>query len=189
MRITMFTDTLQNIAPSLDQIAAATTHNLFPRSQFTTIVNPQTSYLIYNRYRSLAMSLIDLDNPEIFYRMFDNELNSHNGEGIHEKFIYQGQSILDLSVGLLDFPWFAADINALNEITEQQLQQLANKEQSIIVAPRLRAIANFVALLPRYTRIYHYAGLDGVRSLTISDEFNGVKLNAILSYNTANAIF
>ncbi len=185
----MFTDTFQNNSPTLDQIAAMPNLSLYPKSHFTSVVNPETSYLLYERYRVLALGLIDLDNPEIFYRTFYNEQDSYNGEGIHEKFIYQGQAILDLSVGLLDFPWFAADGNPYNEITALQLQQLANTEQSIIVAPRLRAMATFVALLPPYTRIYHYSGLDGVRSLTLNDEFNGVKLNCILSYNAVHTLF
>lgn len=154
----------------------------FPNAQFSTRVNPETSFAMYSRYRDMAMTLIDTNSPEIFYRVYNNADNSHNGEGFHEKFIYRGQSVLDLSVGLLDFPWFAADGNPLNEITQLQLQQMTNVEVVPLIAHRLRQIANFAATLPPYTRYYHYLGADGVRALTISDEFNGIKLNCILSH-------
>jgi hypothetical protein len=128
------------------------------------------------------MGLIDTNSPEIFYRVFNNAVDSYNGEGIHEKFIYRGQSVLDVSVGSLDYPWFAADSNPLNEIQILQLQQLANNEASPLISWRLRAIANFAATLPPYTRYYHYSGLDGTRAITVVDEFNGVKLNCILTF-------
>lgn len=166
----MFTATLPNV------------YTPFPRAQFTTRANPETSLAMYMRYREMALGLIDTNSPEIFYRVFNNAPDSYNGEGIHEKFIYRGQSVLDISVGLLDYPWFSADSNPLNEITETQLQQLANSEQVPLVAWRLRQIANFAATLPPYTRYYHYVGADGVRALTIEDEFNGVKFSSILTF-------
>ena len=70
----------------------------------------------------------------------------------------------------------------MNEITQVQLQLLANMEIDPTIAQRLRQIANFSAMLPPYTRYYHYAGMDGTRALTVSDEFNGVKFNCILSH-------
>lgn len=157
-------------------------NNNLSTAQFTSHVNPQTSYLVYGQYRTLAMALVNVDSPEIFYKTYFNEQNSHNGDGVHEKYIYQGQAILDLSVGVIDFPWFAADANPFNEISNMQLQQMAANEMSLVVAPRLRAIADFMLLQPPFTRLYYYSGTDGVRSLTVSDEFNGVKMNVILTH-------
>lgn len=154
----------------------------FPNAQFSGAANPDTSFVMYQRYRDLAMEMIDTNSPNLFYRVYENSEGSHNGEGLHEKFIYQGASILDISVGLLDFPWFAADANPLQEITQLQLQQLTNVEMLPLIAHRLRQIANFSATLPPYTRYYHYVGVDGVRALTISDEFNGIKMNIILTH-------
>lgn len=154
----------------------------FPRAQFSTRMNPETSFVMYQRYRDMAIGLIDTNSPEIFYRVFNNVPDSFNGDGTHEKFIYRGQSVLDISVGLLDYPWFAADSNPLNEITLVQLQQLANTELVPLVAWRLRQIANFAATLPPYTRYYHYTGVDGTRAITVEDEFNGVKFNSILTF-------
>ncbi|BAW18994.1 hypothetical protein [Ralstonia phage RP12] len=156
--------------------------NQFPRAQFSTRVNPETSFVMYSRYRDMALGLIDTNSPEIFYRVFNNAPDSFNGEGMHEKFIYRGQSVLDISVGLLDFPWFAADSNPINEITGLQLQQMANSEQIPLVAWRLRQIANFAGTLPPYTRYYHYMGVDGTRAITMEDEFNSVKFSCILTF-------
>lgn len=163
--------------------------NLFPRAQFSARANPETSFVMYTRYRDLAASLIDTNNPELIYRVYENAQDSYNGEGVHEKFIYRGQSVVDVSVGLLDYPWFAADGNPLNEITFVQLQQLANSETIPLIAHRLRAVANFAATLPPYTRYYHYMGTDGVRALTISDEFNGIKMNCILTHAEETPMF
>lgn len=156
--------------------------NPFPRAQFSQRVNPETSFAMYTRYRDMALGLIDTNSPEIFYRVFNNAVDSYNGEGIHEKFIYRGQSVLDVSVGFLDYPWFAADSNPLNEITSLRLQQMANEEQELQVAWRLRHIANFAATLPPYTRYYYYVGLDGTRALTVQDEFNSTKFSVILTF-------
>lgn len=171
----MFTDTIPTLTPSLVQ-------SKFPNAQFSTRANPETSFTMYSRYRDVAMGLIDTNSQELFYRAFSNTPDSYNGEGMHEKFIYQGQSILDISVGLLDFPWFAADGNPLNEITLVQLQRLANTESNPLIAHRLHCLVSFSQTLPMHTRYYHYVGHDGVRALTISDEFNGIKMNCILSH-------
>lgn len=154
----------------------------FPNAQFTNRVNPVSSFDMYASYRELAQELIDTNSAEIFYRVYHNAEGSFNGEGVHEKFIYRGQSVLDVSMGLLDYPWFAADGNPLNEITLQQLHQLANVETTPIVAWRLRQMANFANLLPTYTRYYHYVGQDGVRAVTLCDEFNSIKMNCIVSH-------
>jgi hypothetical protein len=154
----------------------------FPHAQFTATANPDTSFAMYQRYRDVAMELIDSNSPNLFYRVYENSRDSHNGEGLHEKFLYQGKAILDISVGLLDYPWFAADANPVQEITQLQLQQLANVETNPLIAHRLRQISNFSATLPPYTRYYHYTGPDGTRALTINDEFNGVKMNVILTH-------
>lgn len=175
----MFTDTLQQ----------QPVNNLFPRAQFSARANPETSFVMYTRYRDLASSLINTNNPELIYRVYENDPGSYNGEGIHEKFVYRGQSVTDVSVGLLDYPWFAADGNPLNEITFVQLQQLANSETTPLIAHRLRMIANFAATLPPYTRYYHYVGSDGVRALTLSDEFNGIKMNCILTHTDEELSF
>ncbi len=171
----MFTATFPNVASS-------PASNAFPNAQFTARANPDTSFIVYSRYRELALALIDTNSQEIFYRVFHNAPESYNGEGLHEKFIYRGQSVLDISVGLLDFPWFAADGNPLNEITFAQLQQLANMEDNPLVGHRLHCIANFALTLPLHTRYYHYIGHDGVRAITICDEFNGIKMNCIITH-------
>ena len=167
----MFTATFPNVVKPASPAVSA-----FPHAQFTARAHPDTSFLVYSRYRELAMGLIDTNSQEIFYRAFENAPDSYNGEGIHEKFIYRGQSVLDISVGLLDFPWFAADGNPLNEITFAQIQQLANMEHDSLIAHRLHTIANFAMSLPLHTRYYHYVGPDGVRAITICDEFNGIKM-------------
>lgn len=171
----MFTATFQNVVNT-----PAT--NAFPHAQFTTRAKPDTSFIVYSRYRELAMSLIDTNSQEIFYRVFNNTPDSYNGDGVHEKFIYRGQSILDISVGLLDFPWFAADGNPLNEITLAQIQQLANMEDNPLFSSRLHRIANFAITLPIHTRYYYYHGRDGVKAITICDEFNGIKMNCIITH-------
>jgi hypothetical protein len=57
--------------------------NFFPNAQFSQRVNPETSFTMYTRYRDMAMGLIDTNSPEIFYRVFNNAVDSYNGEGIH----------------------------------------------------------------------------------------------------------
>lgn len=175
----MFTATFPNVVNT--PVA-----NAFPKAQFTARAHPDTSFIVYSRYRDLALGLIDTNSQEIFYRVFHNTPDSYNGEGIHEKFIYRGQSVLDVSVGLLDFPWFAADGNPLNEVTFAQVQQLANMETNPLVAHRLHCIANFAMTLPLHTRYYHYVGQDGVRAITICDEFNGIKMNCIITHQEDN---
>ncbi len=171
-----FTATLPNVYNPFPQ------GQTFPNARFTGRANQETSMAMYLRYREMALGLIDTNSPEIFYRAFNNDPDSSNGEGLHEKFIYRGQSILDISVGMLDYPWFSADGNPTQEITQHQLQLLANAETVPVVAWRLRAIANFAANLPMYTRYYHYVGLDGVRAITIEDEFNAVKFACVLTF-------
>ena len=86
----MFTATFPNVASS-------PASNAFPNAQFTTRANPDTSFIVYSRFRELALALIDTNSQEIFYRVFHNAPESYNGEGLHEKFIYRGQSVLDIS--------------------------------------------------------------------------------------------
>lgn len=141
-----------------------------------------TTYDTYVRYRDVAMSLVNTNNPEIFYRMFPNVQGSINGEGIHESLLYNGRAIVDVSAGLLDFPWFAADAAQTNEISRDTLQQLIATETMPHVAWRLRQLAAFATLLPLYVRYYYYIGPDGVRALTIVDEFSSIKMNCILTH-------
>lgn len=156
---------------------------LFPPTQFLTINNPVNTYTVYERYRAFAMALLDTTSPELYYRTTYNAPNSFNGEGVHEKFIFRGKSVLDLSMGNLDFPWFVADVYAFNEKSIDQLLAIANAEADLVVAPKLRSIVNFIYTLPPYTRVYYYEGMDGSKAITISDEFNGVKFNYDLTYN------
>lgn len=136
---------------------------------------------LFQNYRQMAYGLIDITNPELFYKVYENAPGSHNGYGVHEKIIHNGMSVIDVSFGRLDFPWSAADANQFNEISYEQLQVLANNELNSVVSPRLRAIATFAASLPPYTHYYHYVGRDGVRALTIDDELNAIKFNCILT--------
>lgn len=178
----MLTDTLSNVfSTDLNKLTSLNLTNHEPTSLHA---NPETSVSMYKRYRDTAFALIDTTNPNLFYRAYDNEQGSFNGEGLHEKFIYQGQSVLDVSVGKLDYPWFAADGNVFNEITQLQLQALAMVETNPQIAHRLKILSEFSStLLPApFTRYYHYEGQDGVRALTVADDFNSVKLNIILTY-------
>lgn len=177
MRNTMFTATLPTaLTTSLNTLPAAA--NLSLRA------NPETSYVVYQRYRDVAMSLIDTNSQNLFYRVYENEQTSYNGIGLHEKFLYQGQSVLDISMGMLDFPWYAADGNPLNEISQEQLHDLAMIETDPLISDRLLTLSNFSLTLPPapFTRYYHYLGVDGTRALTMVDEFNAVKLNIILTF-------
>lgn len=159
-----------------------TINRAFTSAQFTSILNPATSYSVYDRYRSFAMTLLDTTDPELYYKPLYNAIDSFNGEGLHEKFVYHGRSILDVSIGLLDYPWYSADASPQNEITAEYLQMLANNARDLMVAPKLRAIANFVSQLPSYTRLYYYEGVDCVKAITVVDEFNGVKFAYQLSH-------
>lgn len=184
----MFTDTLPTALtplspltpPQLPPVANGLTP-LAPLSTLTGIANPQTSFETYTRFRDLGMELIDTNSQNIFYRVYHNEDHSHNGEGVHEKFIYNSQSVLDVSMGLLDFPWYAADANPMNEITRDQLIMMANTESNPLIAWRLNVIAHFAVTLLPHIRYYHYT-CGGVRAFTMTDEFNGVKLNVILTH-------
>lgn len=166
----MITDT--SIAPSFNP-----SHFVYG-AQKPLAITPQE---LHQQYRVMATGLIDVTNPSVFYRLMQNDPNGYNGQGVHEKFIYNGMSVVDVSFGNLDYPWFAADANPSNEITLDQLQSLANMEHNPIVSPRLRAIANFAQQLPPYTRFYHYVGRDGIRAVTIEDQFNCIKFNCILT--------
>lgn len=181
----MFTATLPTALTPLSPLANDLNTGLTPLSPmptFTGSANPQTSLETYTRFRDLGMELIDTNSSQIFYRVYQNDEGSCNGDGVHEKFIYHGQAVLDVSMGLLDFPWYAADGNPMNEITRDQLSLLANTELNPLVAWRLRVVCNFVSTLLPHVRYFHYTGPDGVRALTISDEFNGVKMNVIMSH-------
>lgn len=142
-------------------------------------ISPQE---LYQRFRVMAAGLTDLTHANIYYRVMYNDQDSFNGCGVHEKFIYNGMSIIDVSIGLLDFPWYAADANANNEISLYDLQLLANNELDPVVSPRLRAIAVFAEGLPMHVHYYHYVGRDGIRALTIEDPFNNIKFNCILTH-------
>lgn len=180
----MFTDTFQNLATPLTLEPLSPLHPvtpLTPLMNFTGFANPQSSFPEYKRYRELGLALIETNSSNIFYRVHHNE-DPSNGEGIHEKFIYNGKSVLDVSMGRLDYPWYAADGNHLNEITRDQLTLMANQELNPLVANRLRILSHFAATLLPHVRYFHYQGADGTRALTVSDEFNGVKLNCILTH-------
>lgn len=150
--------------------------SLFNQGQ--SIQSPQE---LYAKCRDLVFSLVDTTSPDIYYRVYENSQDSYNGFGLHEKLIQNGMSIVDISIGTLDYPWFAADANQLNEVSMIELQQLANRETDISVSPKLRAIANFVAKLPPYLKFYHYHGLDGTRAVTVEDVLNNIKFNVILT--------
>lgn len=139
---------------------------------------------LYQKYRDMALGMINPNNPEINYVVKNNTDNPGSaGYGLHEKFIHYGRSVIDLSVGELHFPWVAADADPANEISATRLQQLANQETNPLIAGRLRKIANFASWLPSYTRIYYYRSSDGgTKSVTLEDEMNQVKFNMIVSY-------
>lgn len=182
----MFTDTLPTAltpltAPELPPVKPLTPISHLSLSTLTGIANPQTSLDTYTRFRDLGKELIDTNSPGIYYRAYYNDEGSHNGEGVHEKFIYEGKSVLDVSMGLLDFPWWAADANPLNEITRDQLVVMANTETNPLIQWRLNVIAHFANTLMPHVRYYHFE-CQGVRALTMCDEFNGVKLNVILTH-------
>ena len=137
---------------------------------------------LYNRYRDVFTGLVNSSNPELIYRAIGNSDDSFNGYGLHEKLIHNGRSVVDISVGVLDFPWSAADAYQGTEITLEMLEGIAMDEEVFYVASRLQSIVTLVRDLPPYTRIFYYVGRDGTRAVTIDDEFNLVKANAIVSY-------
>lgn len=154
----------------------------FPGSIFgTTQFVIQTPEELHASYRTTAFGLIDVSNPSLFYRVHHNAEGSFNGQAVHEKLIYNGMSVIDVSRGNLDFPWFTADANPMNEISREALQVLANNEMDLVVSPRLRAIADFATTLPPYTRYYHYRGRDGVRCLVVDDPINLIKMSCVLT--------
>lgn len=172
----MFTDTLPNALNTLAPINSNT--------MLSVPANPETTYDKYQQFRDVIPELINVNSSEIFYRAHENEEGSYNGEALHEKFIYQGQSIVDISMGQLDFPWHAADANPICEISTMDLQTLAMMESNPLIAHRLNALVNLSRLLlpTPFTRYYHYQGLDGVRAVTIVDVANSVKFNAIITH-------
>lgn len=172
----MFTDTLPNALNTLAPINSNT--------MLSVPTNPETTYDKYQQFRDVIPELINVNSSEIFYRAHENEEGSYNGEALHEKFIYQGQSIVDISMGQLDFPWHAADANPICEISTMDLQTLAMMESNPLIAHRLNALVNLSRLLlpTPFTRYYHYQGLDGVRAVTIVDVANSVKFNAIITH-------
>lgn len=153
-----------------------------PQAPVLTQSNYATAVELYNTYREMALSLVDVSAPDINYKVYSNKTQTSTiGYGLHEKFVKNGRSIVDLSVGELDFPWTAADAIAGTAINFTTLTMLANVEHDPIVAGRLRRLVGFVQTLPPYTALYHYVGANGVRALTISDPHNCVKFNMVIS--------
>lgn len=170
----MFTDTLT--APTL--AAYNPTYNTTP-----FFANPnQIAIELYNQYRNLALCLINVQNPSLQYRALSNSAGSVNGYGLHEKFIHNSRSVVDVSIGALDFPWSAADADQRNMVSAQTLYDVASTQSNALVAGRLRTIGDFISTLPPYTGVYLYVGNDGVIAVTISDDMNNVKFNMIVSH-------
>lgn len=151
-------------------------HSLLAVSQWQSRIDE-----LYNRYRVFATSLIDTSDPEMFYKVHYNGEYSANDEGMHEQYIRHGSSVVDLSVGILDYPWVAADANNDNEVTTEQLMELANKQNSMLVAHRIRVIAQFANSLPQGTRVYYYSNKSGGIVITVSDELNNIKFSHMLT--------
>lgn len=144
--------------------------------------NYATAVELYNSYREIALALVDVRSPDINYKVYSNKIQTSTiGYGIHEKLIKNGRSIIDLSVGELDFPWTAADAIPGTTIEYTDLVILANMESDPIIAGRLRRLLAFVQALPPYTKLYHYVGVNGVRAITIKDPYNKVKFNMVIS--------
>jgi hypothetical protein len=89
---------------------------------------------------------------------------------------------VDLSVGVLDYPWSAADAYPDSEVSVDVLEEIAFSEDNFTIATRLHSIVRLVQNLPPYVHVYYYTGRDGTRAVTIDDEFNLVKANIIISY-------
>ena len=177
MRNTMFTDTLPNALNTLTPLSNAATNLSVPS-------NPETTFDKFQQFRDIVPELINTNSPDIFYRAHVNEDDSANGEGLHEKFIYQGQSVVDISMGQLDYPWHAADANPACEIGLFELQSLAVLETNPVIAHRLQTLVTLSqTLLPTpFTRYYHYQNSYGVRAITIVDVINSVKLNVVITH-------
>lgn len=152
----------------------------FPASHGANIHQSRIDEL-YNQYRTFAMGLVDTTDPELFYKVYYNAVNSYNGDGMHEQYVRRGNSVLDLSVGPLDYPWIAADVNGSNETTVDRLMELAGLQHSMLVAYRIRLIAQFVSTLPLQTRIYYYSNNSGGVVITVSDEINCIKFSHMLN--------
>lgn len=138
---------------------------------------------IYNLCRDAILGLINTAGSGVAYRAIGNDENSFNGYGLHEKIIHCGRSVVDLSVGTLDFPWSAADAYPESEITLSALEEIAFDEENFYIANRLHTLIRLIQNLPPYTKVYYYVGRDGTRAVTIDDAFNLVKANIIVSYS------
>lgn len=149
------------------------------------LASQSISIELYRKYREIALSLLPIGNPDLNYVVNSNDdIPGAIGYGIHEKFIHYGRSIIDLSVGDVHYPWVAADEDANNEISVSRLRELSESETNLMVATRLKVLANFAAWLPSYTRFYFYRSRDNsVKALTIEDEMNQVKFNMIVNYD------
>ena len=148
--------------------------------------NCEVSMRLFNAYRNTAISVMPITQPDVYYKVYHNAPDSPNGTGIHEKFIHHGFVVVDVSVGVLDFPWVCADSSQQNEIMLGSLAAIANIERDPIIAGRLRQLAVFAQTLPVYTKFYYYRGEDGVRSLTVVDTSNEVKMNLLISWSPQN---
>lgn len=126
------------------------------------------------------MGLVDTTDPELIYRVYYNAPGSFNDEGMHEQYVRRGNSVLDLSVGVLDYPWLAADVNNSNETTAMQLMEYASVQHSMLVAYRIRSIAQFVTTLPLHTRVYYYSNNSGCVVITVCDDLNNIKFSHML---------
>lgn len=165
----MFTATLNNYG---------TNSNIF-----STVLTPSAvSMDLYNQCRETILGLINTSDPSVVYRAIGNAENSFNGYGLHEKIIHGGRSVVDLSVGVLDYPWSAADAYPDSEVSVDVLEGIAFEEDNFTIATRLHSIVRLVQNLPPYVHVYYYTGRDGTRAVTIDDEFNLVKANIIISY-------
>lgn len=166
----------------------ATSNYTQPAYPNAGMVNPMVSSItveLYEQYRQLALSMINVNNPELCYHVESNsDIVGAVGYGIHERFIHYGRSVIDLSVGEVHYPWEAADASSSNYVTVERLQQIANMETNPLVAGRIRKIANFAARMPSYTKCYFYRShLGDVKAVTVEDEMNTVKFNMIVSYD------
>lgn len=150
---------------------------------FTPVLTPSAVSLdLYNQCRETILSLINTGDVNVVYRAIGNAENSFNGYGLHEKIIHGGRSVVDLSVGVLDFPWSAADAYPESEVSLDVLEGVAFDEDNFTIANRLHSIVRLVQNLPPYVRVYYYTSRDGTRAVTIEDEFNLVKANLIINY-------
>lgn len=140
------------------------------------------SVALFDEYREAFTGLFAISEGGYYHHVRNNASDSLNGYGLHEKYIHNGRSVMDVSVGVLDFPWTAADANFRSEISLSYLEQLASEEEDDTTATRMYSIISFCAHLPPYTRIFYFSGSDGTKAITLVDDFNLIKANAIVSY-------